>query len=104
MPLRGDDDPDDDDLNSGAKGKRKAIWEAAQKLYATRLVTWQALGSDAATKPAKPADAEPQPPIGGDIAVGSKLRQTVAKRRATLEMYRGALKTLGDGPINPSNV
>ncbi len=36
-----------------------------------------------------------------DIA---KLRKTVANWRATLKMYRDALKTLDDGPVNPSNV
>lgn len=54
--------------------KRKANWDAAQTLYATQLLTWQALGSDPATKPAKPAGAQPQPPTGGDIAVGSEVR------------------------------
>ena len=53
---------------------RKATWDKAQKTYATQLATWQAMGANPATRPAKPTDPEPQPPTGGDWAVGSEVR------------------------------
>ena len=53
---------------------RKARWDAAQQLYATQLAMWQAAGGDPATKPAKPAGNAPQLPSGGDIALGSEVR------------------------------
>lgn len=53
---------------------RKAIWDKAQQTYATQYATWQAMGSNPATKPVKPTDPEPMPPTGGDRAVGSEVR------------------------------
>lgn len=58
----------------------------------TGRATWQAIPNQNRSSPQPP---EPQPPTSGDNALGCW--------RATPGMYHVAIKTLDDGPINPSN-
>lgn len=54
--------------------KRHVAWKSAMAAYTTALATWQAIPNNPAPKPVKPATPEPQPPTGGDIALGSEVR------------------------------
>ena len=54
--------------------KLKASYQDEMDTYGTLHQSWKLAGADPKTEPVKPTTPEPEPPTGGDNAVGSEVR------------------------------